>query len=327
MIASFDFSMNNSIRMKSKQNIVLFALILMGCGSNSSSSLSSSSQQSETPTSLISSSSGVSESSNVQFYESILYGNDPRQILELAHRKDVINPQTAVLFIHGGSWIGGDKAIMRRYQDLVLDNGYIYVSMNYRFITSGADYLDMLDDITLALTFLSDYADDLMINPEKIALVGESAGAHLATLYAYRNKTTSPIEVSFVMAMVPPVDFTDPAFITYGDPTLQLFLANGLMGTSIEGPESLALSGYPTSWVDASPISHLDKAIPTLVAYAGMDELIPISNMERFIDQANELNAPVETIFFENSGHSLSADPDKLALLLSTFILRLNQYL
>jgi acetyl esterase/lipase len=327
MIASIDFSMNNLVRMKLNLNIVLFALILMGCGSNSSSTLSTSSLQSETPTSLISSSTGVSESSNVQFYESILYGNDPRQILELAHRKDVVDPQPAVLFIHGGSWIGGDKAIMRRYQDLVLDNGYIYISMNYRFITTGADYLDMLDDITLALSFIKDYANDLMVNPAKIALVGESAGAHLAMLYAFRNKAISPIEISFVMAMVPPVDFTDPAFITYGDPTLQLFLANGLMGTSIEGPESLALSGYPSSWVDASPISHLNQAIPTLIAYAGMDELIPLSNMERCIQRATELNAPLETIFFENSGHSLSSDPDKLALLLTTFILRLNQYL
>ena len=319
--------MNNLFRMKLNLNIVLFALILMGCGSNSSSTLSTSSLQSETTTSFISSSTGVSQSSNLQFYESILYGNEPRQILEVAHRKDLVNPQPAVLFIHGGSWIGGDKAIMRRYRDLVLENGYVYISMNYRFITSGADYLDMLDDITLALSFIKEYANDLMVNPAKIALVGESAGAHLATLYTYRNKAISPIEISFVMAMVPPVDFTDPAFITYGDPTLQLFLANGLMGTSIEGPESLSLSGYPTSWVDASPISHLDEAIHTLIAYAGMDELIPLSNMERFIQRASELNAPIETIFFENSGHSLSSDPDQLALLITTLMHRLNQYL
>ena len=230
-----------------------------------------------------------------------------------------------VLFIHGGSWISGDKSVMRRYQQQVVDAGYGYVSMNYRFIMTGATYLDMLDDIQLVIQFLKDFASDLNVDTTRMAMVGESAGAHLAMLYAYRN--VSPIPIEFAMALVPPVDFTDPGYLSFGDPTVQLFLANGLMATSLIGPEDLVANGYPDAWMDASPIHHLSTAIPTLIGYAGLDELIPLSNMEGFLMAATAINAPIEAIFFPNSGHSLSNDPDKLSELLATFFMYLNNFL
>jgi acetyl esterase/lipase len=158
-----------------------------------------------------------------------------------------------------------------------------------------------------------------------MAIVGESAGAHLAMLYAYRN--VSPMPIKFVMGLVPPVDFTDPGYLSFGDPTLQLFLANGLMATSLTGPEDIVANGYPSVWIDASPITHIAKAIPTLIGYAGLDELIPLSNMERFLIASMNIDAPVEAILFPNSGHSLSGDLNKLNELLSTFFVYLNRYL
>jgi acetyl esterase/lipase len=252
-------------------------------------------------------------------------GLDARQVLEIAYRPNDVSPTPMVLFIHGGSWIGGDKMMMRRYQQQVVDAGYGYVSMNYRLITSGATYIDMLDDIELVIQFLIDFSGNFNIDTTRMAIVGESAGAHLAMLYAYRN--VSPIPIEFVMGLVPPVDFTDPGYLSFGNPALQLFLANGLMATSLTGPEDIVANGYPTSWIDASPISHVSKAIPTLIGYAGLDELIPSSNMERFLTASMSINAPVEAILFPNSRHDLSGDADKLTELLTTFFIYLNRYL
>jgi acetyl esterase/lipase len=197
--------------------------------------------------------------------------------------------------------------------------------MNYRFVTSGATYLDMLDDISLVLQFIKDYAEDLTVDPTQIALVGESAGAHLALLYSYRNPSVIPI--SFVMALVPPVNFTDPTYLTFGDPMTQLFLANALMGTSVIDPQEMIAEGYPPSWLDASPITHIDTAIQTLIGYAGMDELIPASNMESFLEEAERVDATVETFFFPNSGHDLANDPIVLNNLLIRFFEYINLYL
>jgi acetyl esterase/lipase len=259
------------------------------------------------------------------FINQLAYGLDSRQSLEIAYRPNDVFPTPLILFIHGGSWIGGDKAIMRRYQNQVVDAGYAYVSMNYRFITSGATYLDMLDDINLTIRFLRDFSSDLNLDTTKMAIVGESAGAHLAMLYAYRNQSSIPVE--FVMALVPPVDFTDPGYLTFGDPDVQLLLANGLMATSLMSPDDILEDGYPASWIDASPVTHLANAIPTLIGYAGQDELIPMSNMQRFLEASSNINAPIQAILFPNSSHSLSGDPDKLNELLTTFFIYLQMYL
>ena len=298
-------------------------IVLTSCGDISSSSTPSS-INSSTPSST-SSLLQISDINESIFLNQVAYGLDPRQTLEIEYRPNDANPTPMVLFIHGGSWISGDKSMMRRYQQQVVDAGYGYVSMNYRFIMTGATYLDMLDDIQLVIQFLKDFASDLNVDTTRMAMVGESAGAHLAMLYAYRN--VSPIPIEFAMALVPPVDFTDPGYLSFGDPTVQLFLANGLMATSLIGPEDLVANGYPDAWMDASPIHHLSTAIPTLIGYAGLDELIPLSNMEGFLMAATAINAPIEAIFFPNSGHSLSNDPDKLSELLATFFMYLNNFL
>ena len=298
-------------------------IVLTSCGDVSSSLTTSSiNSSSSSSTSSLPQTSDINESI---FLNQVAYGLDPRQTLEIEYQPNDANPTPMVLFIHGGSWISGDKSMMRRYQQQVVDAGYGYVSMNYRFIMTGATYLDMLDDIQLVIQFLKDFASDLNVDTTRMAMVGESAGAHLAMLYAYRN--VSPIPIDFAMALVPPVDFTDPGYLSFGDPTVQLFLANGLMATSLIGPEDLVANGYPDAWMDASPIHHLSTAIPTLIGYAGLDELIPLSNMEGFLMAATAINAPIEAIFFPNSGHSLSNDPDKLSELLATFFMYLNNFL
>lgn len=311
-----------------KHNFVLTVITLIGlasCG-ESSSLLSSSPSSSESLTSFVSSSVVSSSANNLDVtFNEVPYGLDSRQTLEIAYRPNDENPSPMVLFIHGGSWISGDRSMMRRYQNQMTDAGYTYVSMNYRFVLSGATYLDMLDDIHLTIQFLKDNAEFLNLDTTRMAVVGESAGAHLAMLYAYRN--VSPVPIEFVMALVPPVDFTDPGYLAFGDPTVQLFLANGLMGTALMGPQEIENGVYPESWSDASPITHLADAVPTLIGYAGLDELIPLSNMERFLMLSTSIEAPIEAILFPNSGHSLNGDPDKLTLLLTTFFVYLNNFL
>lgn len=297
----------------------LFALTLLACQSADMSSIQSSST---------SSSSQETSSASVPtffFDELISYGSDERQVMEIAYNFNANEPMYPVLMIHGGSWIGGDKSLMRRYRQRIMDAGYVYISMNYRFISSGATYLDMLADIHLAIRFLSRQANHYRINSNKMAILGESAGAHLGLLYGYTM--TSPIPIEFITALVPPLDFTDPGYLMMQEPALQLLLANALMNTTIANPEELASTGYPDAWFDASPITHLNNALPTLIAYATKDELIPLSNNLRFLEAALALSAPVEMIEFPNSGHDLQGDPDVLTVFTETFQEYLQNYL
>ena len=294
--------------------------VLTACNGSNSTIPSSSSTAS-----TASSRTSLSSVSTITFENNLLYGSNERQVLDISYSNDLTSPVPAVLFIHGGSWISGDKSNMLKYRTSVMNEGYVYISMNYRLITIQATYLDMLEDIDLAIQFIKNQTSGMPIDTTQIVLAGESAGAHLAMIYSYRN--TSPIPIRFLLALVPPVDFTDPNYINFGNASTQLFLANQLMQTNIVDANELILNGYPESWLDASPIYYLETAIPTLMGYAALDELIPQSNYERFLGKVVEFNAPIEAILFPNSGHSLDNDPVELALIFDTFFTRLETYL
>ena len=294
-----------------KRFLLLTLLILPACGSVDASS-SASSFSSIASSSTLSSSSQSSSEGPLIFDNNVVYGTDERHVLEYAYLpSETLRP--LVLLVHGGSWIGGDKSMMRLYRDVLVSQGYLYVSMNYRLLLSGATYEDMVDDIGLAIQFIRLNADFFTLDTTQMAIMGVSAGAHLSLLYSYGQ--SSPIPIDLAIGLVPPVDFTDPAFLTLGDQDLQLFQINSLTGTNVASAEELEVNGYPQAWIDASPISYAQTAIPSLFAYAGQDELIPTSNLPRLLDQLDIHTIPYEALYFPNSGHGLNGDPDMLGLL------------
>lgn len=298
----------------------ILILILTACNVSSSSILSN-----DVSSQSVSSAHSSDPHASIVTKNNLSYGPNERQILDIHYEIGLTSPVPAILFIHGGSWISGDKSNMLKYRTSVINEGYVYISMNYRLISNQATYLDMLEDVDLAIQFIKNETSLMPIDTSQIVLAGESAGAHLAMLYSYRN--TSPIPIQFLLAFVPPVDFTDPSYVTFGNASTQLFLANQLMQTDIMDASELIEDDYPESWIDASPIYYLEDAIPTLIGYGALDELIPQSNYVRFINRVDEIDAPVETILFPNSGHSLDNDPEQLELILTTFYIRLETYL
>ncbi len=300
-----------------KISILLLTVVLTGC--HVSNSLISTSIL---PSSNLTSNPGSIASPSIITEHNIIYGFNESHTLDISYRGDLISPVPAVLMIHGGSWISGDKSNMLKYRTAIIQEGYVYASMNYRLITNQATYLDMLEDIELAIAYIKTQTLGIPIDTTQIVLAGESAGAHLAMLFSYRN--TSPIVIKFILALVPPLDFTDPNYINFGNTTNQLFLANQLMQTNIMNANELLENGYPQSWYDASPIHFLETAIPTLIGYGVLDELIPQSNYVRFLEKVGEINAPVEAILFANSGHALDNDPIQLEELFNSFFLSIK---
>ena len=87
----------------------------------------------------------------------------------------------AVMFIHGGSWKAGDKDHARNMGPRLARSGYAVASINYRLLPEGV-FPNDLADCTCALAYLRAHAEEHGIDPERIAVMGYSAGAHLASL-------------------------------------------------------------------------------------------------------------------------------------------------
>jgi arylformamidase len=117
--------------------------------------------------------------------QTLAYGPGPLQQLDYWATSRATTPAGAplVVFIHGGGWKRGDKQMMdgsaklRHWQAL----GYAVASVNYRLVPD-VRVEDQAADIAAALALLKARAPMLGFDPARIALVGHSAGAHLAAL-------------------------------------------------------------------------------------------------------------------------------------------------
>ena len=120
----------------------------------------------------------------IQVTRDIVYRRVAGTVLKL----DVVAPaddgahRPAILQIHGGSWVMGDK----REQGWPLlshlaANGWVCFNLNYR-LSPGATFPDHLIDLKAGLAWIREHAEQWGIDPDFIAVTGGSAGGHLAAL-------------------------------------------------------------------------------------------------------------------------------------------------
>jgi len=88
-----------------------------------------------------------------------------------------------VVWIHGGAWISGDKHDVSPYLRTIADRGYTTVALNYT-ISPETTYPTALGQLNGALAFLVDHADEYRIDPGRLVIAGDSAGAQLTSQLA-----------------------------------------------------------------------------------------------------------------------------------------------
>ncbi|MDT1061703.1 alpha/beta hydrolase [Paracoccus sp. CPCC 101403] len=103
--------------------------------------------------------------------------HSPRNMLDI-YRPEGPGPFPAILDIHGGGFLTGDKRDLRVPRQ-VLDRGIAVVRMNYR-LSSQSRWPAQQDDVLSAAAFLQKHGKDLGLVTDRIALGGRSAGAFLA---------------------------------------------------------------------------------------------------------------------------------------------------
>ena len=86
-----------------------------------------------------------------------------------------------VIAVHGGGWQFGNRAGYKYWGPFLARNGYALFSIDYRLGKPGT-YPGSVYDVKAAIQFVRAKAGELGIDPERIGLMGDSAGAHLAAL-------------------------------------------------------------------------------------------------------------------------------------------------
>lgn len=182
-----------------------------------------------------------------------------------------------VVWVHGGGWRRGDKANVDEKPRAFNARGYVFVAVNYRLPPAGT-YQQQAEDVARAARWVRDHIKEYGGDPNRIALGGHSAGAHLTALVA-----------------------TDGRYLEKAGVKLA-GLAGALLldGAAYDVPRQIERARLPairTLYLDAftqdekaqreaSPVSHIakGKGIPPFL-------ILHIANREDSKEQADELAA------------------------------------
>jgi acetyl esterase/lipase len=99
---------------------------------------------------------------------------------------DVYSPQNAknlpvVFWIHGGGWQAGDKSSVQIKPQAFMDQGFVFVSTNYRLLPN-VDMATIVRDIARSIRWVHDHINEYGGDPNRLFVMGHSAGAQLAAL-------------------------------------------------------------------------------------------------------------------------------------------------
>lgn len=130
--------------------------------------------------------------------QTLAYGSDPLQALDLWVPEGADGPAPLVLFVHGGGWQRGSKsnALGRALPGHLVAQGYALASIDYRLVPA-AGVEDQAADVAAALAFLLARAESLGIDRDRVVLTGHSAGAHLAALVGTDERYLKAVGLSF----------------------------------------------------------------------------------------------------------------------------------
>ena len=190
-------------------------------------------------------------------------------------------PLPVVIVIHGGAWERGSRAEFRASRRELAQLGFAVLSIDYR-LAPAHRFPAPMEDIDAAIDFVARRGGALGLDPGRIALLGRSAGGHLALTAAYRR----PDAVRGVIAYYAPTDlpwsWETSVDRTYLDGRA---LTEALMGSPP--------SQDPERWRAASPI-HLAEgdSPPTLLLQGTRDRLVSPRHSTRLRQRLEELGVP-----------------------------------
>ena len=160
-----------------------------------------------------------------------------------------------VVYLPGGGFVVAPRAMGRRERAFIAAAGYAVASVEYRTTRQHATYADALADVQAAIGYLIGQADEYGIDPDRLAVWGESAGGYLASL----TGLTDPR----VRAVVDQFGASDLARIAEGfDPRMQAALAD---------PRH-PIHRYRAA--DANPIDLIRPGAPAFLLLHGDDDRI-----------------------------------------------------
>jgi acetyl esterase/lipase len=223
-------------------------------------------------------------------------------------------PETmpAIVFVHGGAFIVGGLDARPDLLGAIARAGIVGVDVEYR-LAPPPRWDQAPGDVLCALAWLPNAAELAMVDPERVVLVGESAGGSLALMAGYGAGTDqlasscpdqgAPLVPAGVLAIAPAADLEG----IWNDATLYDSPSTRFPEAYIGGPPS----EYPDRYEAAEPFRLLRADLPpTLILTGEADRLVRLDRVTSLVDQIRAAGAQCELVVAPFADHGFEGEPN-----------------
>jgi acetyl esterase/lipase len=224
-------------------------------------------------------------SSGYQVHGNLGYGELPRQALDVYVPTPQPRQAPVVLFFYGGRWSGGDRDFYRFVGQALSSRGYVAVIADYRLYPE-VKFPAFVEDGALAVRWVREHISGYGGDPQKLFVMGHSAGAHIAAMLAI-----------------------DPQYLRAVGGSREWL--SGMIGLS--GPyDFLPLTdddlkdmfGPPSRYAQSQPVNFVDGQNPPLLLLHGRtDTTVRLKNTLNLADKVRQQGGVVQTEIYPVMGH------------------------
>ncbi len=240
---------------------------------------------------------GLPEGAIAPQHQTVLTPDGAVLAVEIYQPPSALRPHPAIVTLYGGAWQRGAPAATARFSAYMAAQGYTVFAIDYRHAPKH-QFPTQIEDVQTALTWISDRATTYSIDPSRMALVGWSAGAHLAMLATYGP---GALPVQAVVSYYGPVNL---AAGYYNPPVPDPIDTTAVLESFLGGnPEEL-----PELYRQASPISSVRPGLPpTLLIYGQRDHLVQLSYGQQMYERLTSSGNPAALIVIPWAEHAFDA--------------------
>lgn len=257
------------------------------------------------------------------FEQGIEYSNPDGQHLQLnlARPKEAGGKRPAVVCIHGGGFRAGKRERWDKLCQQLADRGYVAATVTYR-LAPKYQFPAAIHDVKAAVRWLRAHADKYHIDPERIGVVGDSAGGHLAQYLGVTGDVPSlegdggnadqSSRVTCVVNYYGPSDLTK----SYGKSVDAAEVLPLWLGGDATKEHRKHIVASPLYWVTPT-------AAPTLLIHGTEDPYVNYEQAGWIRDKLLAAEVEVELLTLQGAGHGFKgADAEKAEKAMLDFFAR-----
>lgn len=232
------------------------------------------------------------------------------------HVLDVYSPKNAkdlpvVFWIHGGGWQAGDKSDVQHKPHWFNDQGFVFVSTNYRLLPE-VDMGTLIRDVAKSVRWVHEHIAEYGGDPKRMLIMGHSAGAQLAAILCTDDRYLKDegLSLAIVKGCVP-VDgdtFDLPAIIEVAETRWRV---HGLPQPQPRYTHRVKFGNDPAKHKDFSAVTHVakDKGIPPFLIVHVAEHPDTTAQAQRFANALKEAGIAV-TLYGgrETTHYKINAD-------------------